>query len=42
MAVGKDIMKDLIKGKDVLEEPSLEERDGKVSTRAGDVKVERI
>jgi len=42
MAVGKDIMKDLIKGKDVLEEPSLEEKDGKVSTRAGDVKVERI
>jgi hypothetical protein len=38
----KNTMEELIKGKDVLEEPSLEERDGKVSTRAGDVKVERV
>tara|TARA_R110000824_G_scaffold349120_2_gene535975 strand:+ start:122 stop:577 length:456 start_codon:yes stop_codon:yes gene_type:complete len=38
----KDLMTDLIKGKDVLKEPSLEEKDGKVSTRAGNVKVERV
>ena len=38
----KDPMKDLITGKDVLEEPSLEEKDGKVQTRVGNVKVERV
>ena len=38
----KNTMEDLIKGKDVLEEASLEEKDGFVSTRAGDIKVERV
>jgi hypothetical protein len=37
-----DPMKTLIEGKDVLEEPSLKEKDGKVETRAGNVKVERV
>jgi hypothetical protein len=38
----KNTMEDLIKGKDVLEKASLEEKDGYVSTRAGNVKVERV
>ena len=34
---------DLVKGKDVIDDtPTLEEKDGKVSTRAGNVKVERV
>ena len=33
-------MEDLISGKDV--QPSLVEKDGKVQTRAGNVKVERV
>ena len=40
----EDPMKDLIEGKDVLveEEPTLEEKDGMVNTRAGNVKVKRV
>ena len=40
----EDPMKDLIEGKDVLveEEPTLEEKDGMVKTRAGNVKVKRV
>ena len=37
-------MKDLIEGKDVIveEPPTLEEKDGMVKTRAGNVKVKRV
>jgi|TARA_R110000824_G_scaffold57378_1_gene156158 hypothetical protein len=42
LAVGKDTMEELMKGKDALEEYDLKEKDGKVSTRAGNVKVERV
>ena len=40
----KDPMSDLIKGKDVIvnKEPTLEEKDGKVQTRLGNVKVKRV
>ena len=41
----EDPMKDLIEGKDVIvkeEEPTLEEKDGMVKTRAGNVKVKRV
>ena len=40
----KDPMEDLVKGKDIIvnENPTLEEKDGKVQTRAGDVKVKRV
>jgi hypothetical protein len=39
-----DPMKTLIEGKDVIvnEKPTLEEKDGKVETRVGNVKVERV
>jgi len=37
-----DNLEDLMQGKDVIEEPSLEEKDGKVGTRAGNVKVKRL
>ena len=42
-----DPMEDLVKGKDVEmpikhEEPTLEEKDGKVQTRLGNVKVKRV
>ena len=33
-------LEDLVKGKDVL--PNLKEKDGKVNTRAGNVKVKRV
>ena len=40
-------MEDLVKGKDVNmpiknEEPTLKEKDGKVQTRLGNVKVKRV
>jgi len=37
-------MEDLVKGKDIIvnENPTLEEKDGKVQTRVGDVKVKRV
>ena len=40
----EDPMKDLIEGKDVIveEPPTLEEKDGMVKTRAGNVKVKRV
>jgi hypothetical protein len=40
----KDPMEDLVKGKDIIvnENPTLEEKDGKVQTRVGDVKVKRV
>ena len=43
----KDSMEDLVKGKDVdiplkNKEPSLEEKDGQVETRLGNVKVKRV
>ena len=43
----KDPMEDLVEGKDVEmpikhEEPTLEEKDGKVQTRLGNVKVKRV
>jgi len=43
----KDPMEDLVKGKDVdmpikNEEPTLKEKDGKVQTRLGNVKVKRV
>ena len=46
-ALGKDLMEDLVKGKDVEmpikhKEPTLEEKDGEVQTRLGNVKVKRV
>ena len=46
-ALGKDLMEDLVKGKDVdmpikNKEPTLKEKDGKVQTRLGNVKVKRV
>ena len=40
----KDSMEDLVKGKDIIvnENPTLEEKDGKVQTRVGNVKVKRV
>ena len=40
----KDPMEELIQGKDVIvnDKPTLEEKDGKVETRVGNVKVKRV
>jgi len=40
----KDPMEDLVEGKDVIvnENPTLEEKGGKVETRVGNVKVKRV
>ena len=45
--LGKDLMEDLVKGKDVdmqikNKSPSLKEKDGQVQTRLGNVKVKRV
>ena len=45
--LGKDLIEDLVKGKDVEmpikhKEPTLEEKDGEVQTRLGNVKVKRV
>ena len=40
----KDPMEELIQGNDVIvnDKPTLEEKDGKVETRVGNVKVKRV